>query len=87
MTTPSHEWEARIEELLAPFSVKISLTPSQKAKLLRLAEDRKQTFDELINDAVVQLVEQNIGQATIKAPSWAQSKSKVVGYTGSVTRG
>jgi hypothetical protein len=81
------EWETKAEALDKPFNVKLRLTGSQNSRLQRIAADSNCSIDELVNAAVTKLVETNIGAPVISAPSWAANKTRVSGYTGSVSRG
>jgi hypothetical protein len=81
------EWESKAEALDKPFNVKVSLTASQKSRLQRIAVDSGLSVDELVNQTLTKLVETSIGAPVISAPSWAKGKTRVTGYSGSVSRG
>jgi hypothetical protein len=81
------EWETKAEALDKPFNVKLRLTGSQNSRLHRIAADSNCSVEELVNAAVTKLVETNIGAPVITAPSWAANKTRVTGFTNSVSRG
>jgi hypothetical protein len=81
------EWETKVEALDKPFNVKLRLTGSQNSRLQRIAADSNCSVEELVNAAVTKLVETNIGAPVISAPSWAANKTRVSGFTNSVSRG
>ena len=87
LSPEQREWETKAEALVKPLTAKIRLTPSQTVRLNRIATDRGVNIDELINQAVAQLVDSNIGAPAISGPSWAKDSVKVSGFSNSVSRG
>lgn len=86
-TDPRDQWEQKIEKLSAPIKFELQLTPSQKVRLDRIADDKGLSLQELVQLTVVDLLDSNVGAPVINAPSFAKQGPKVTGYTGSVTRG
>jgi hypothetical protein len=61
--------EVAIEEIHSPFVVTLQLTPSQRTRLTRLAEDANQSLEAYVSSVVLEDLQQRVGRPTITGPS------------------
>lgn len=79
------EWHTKADELEMPLQLTLKLPTSFIPRMNRVASDSGDTLEEWVAKTLQEAIDGKVGQATIKGPSWA-SKTKVTGYSGSVTR-
>jgi hypothetical protein len=72
------EWVEKADNLTLPVACTVKLKPEQIIRLDRLASDSSLSRDDYIQSIVGNHVDENVGKATIKGPSFAKGR-KITG--------